>query len=68
MIASGFGAFNEVLELGAVAYLNAAKQVGDYFNNAFDLLFNMLGSIIACFFLMRYHKYKKSYSAIKRQA
>ena len=56
LIASGVGAFNEVLELGAVIYLNAAKQVGGYFNNAFDLLFNLLGSISACFFLMIYHK------------
>ena len=54
-IAMGIGAFNEVIELGAVAFLNAAEQVGDYMNNALDLVFNLLGSAIACIFITKYH-------------
>ncbi len=56
LIAMGVGAFIEVLEFGAVVFLGAAKQVGDYFNNALDLFFNLVGSIIACFFIIHYHK------------
>lgn len=56
LTASGFGALNEVMEFGAVLFLGAAKAVGDYYNNAWDLVFNMLGSIIACFFIHPYHK------------
>ena len=52
----GTGALNEVLEFGAVILFGAAKQVGDYLNNALDLVFNLTGSIIACFFIHPYHK------------
>jgi len=55
LIAMGIGAFNEVLELGAVLFLNAGSGVGDYINNAFDLFFNLIGSVIACVFIIRYH-------------
>ena len=47
-LASGFGAFNEIVELGAVIFLGAGKQVGDYMNNALDLVFNFLGAVAAC--------------------
>jgi len=56
LMAMGAGALNEVLELGAVVFLGAAEQVGDYFNNALDLIFNLIGSVIACFFIIYYHK------------
>ena len=55
-MAMGVGAFNEILELIAVVFLGAAEQVGDYFNNALDLFFNLIGSTIACFFIIHYHK------------
>ena len=55
-IAMGIGAFNEILELGAVIFLGAAKQVGDYLNNALDLVFNLCGSIIASFFIIRHRR------------
>ncbi|MFH1054442.1 MAG: DUF2238 domain-containing protein [Candidatus Woesearchaeota archaeon] len=46
MIGMGFGALNEVVELFAMLmYKNAG--VGDYYNNAFDLVFNLIGAIIA---------------------
>lgn len=64
LTASGFGAINEVLEFAAVIFLGAAQAVGDYYNNAWDLVFNMLGAIAACIFIHPYHKRTRS---IKRK-
>lgn len=55
LLASGLGALNEIMELGAVIYLGAAQQVGDYMNNAFDLVFNLIGAVAACFFIVVHH-------------
>ncbi|MGV8151279.1 MAG: DUF2238 domain-containing protein [Candidatus Woesearchaeota archaeon] len=54
--ASGIGALNEVMELGAVAFFDASAQVGDYMNNAFDLLYNLIGAILACVYLLYVQK------------
>lgn len=62
-ITTGIGALNEIFELSAVIFLNAGQQVGDYMNNAFDLVFNLLGSITACFFLI--YSYKKNKNSEK---
>jgi uncharacterized membrane protein YjdF len=59
LIALGLGTLNEVIELFAVLFLNAQERVGDYLNNAFDLFFDLLGSISACLFLSLYLKRKK---------
>lgn len=56
LIAMGTGAFVELIEFSAVVFLGAAERVGDYFNNALDLVFNLVGSIIACFFIVHYHR------------
>ncbi|MFH1316364.1 MAG: DUF2238 domain-containing protein [Candidatus Woesearchaeota archaeon] len=57
MIGMGFGALNEVVELFAMLmYKNAG--VGDYYNNAFDLVFNMIGGIIAVL-LINYSRIRK---------
>ena len=56
LIAMGIGVFNEILEFGAVVFLGAAKAVGDYFNNAIDLFYNLIGATIATFFIHPYHK------------
>ena len=60
LIASGIGAFNEILELGAVVFFDAAEQVGDYMNNAIDLVYNLAGSIAACFFILKHHKRQRN--------
>ncbi len=60
LIASGIGAFNEVLELFAVVFLGATKQVGDYLNNAFDLLFNLIGAAIASIYIVYYYRRKRN--------
>ncbi|MFH1209768.1 MAG: DUF2238 domain-containing protein [archaeon] len=51
LISLGIGAFVEIVELQAVLLLNIGDKVGDYFNNAFDLLYNLFGSIIATLFI-----------------
>lgn len=51
LMACGIGTLNEIMELGAVVWLDAAPQVGDYFNNAIDLVFNIIGSILAVIYL-----------------
>jgi len=56
LIAMGTGAFIEIIEFNAVVFLGAAERVGDYFNNTLDLVFNLIGSIIACFFIIYHHK------------
>lgn len=58
-MASGIGALNEILELGAVIWFNASLQVGNYFNNALDLLYNLIGAILACIYLFYIHREKK---------
>lgn len=55
LIALGIGSLNEISEFIAVVFLGAQEEVGDYFNNALDLVFNLLGSIIAVFFIFPYH-------------
>ena len=45
-VACGIGAYNELVELFLVVFLNAGVAVGDYLNNAFDLVFNLFGAFI----------------------
>ncbi|MBU0962287.1 MAG: DUF2238 domain-containing protein [Nanoarchaeota archaeon] len=59
LIVSGVGAFNEILELVGVIFFNAAKDVGGYMNNAFDLVFNLLGVLAASIYLVYYYKKDK---------
>jgi len=47
LIGMGLGVMVELIELGAVLFLDASSQVGDYYNNAFDLFFNTIGAILA---------------------
>ncbi|MGV8151579.1 MAG: DUF2238 domain-containing protein [Candidatus Nanoarchaeia archaeon] len=44
---ASIGAINEIIEFSTVVFLNAAEAVGDYYNNALDLVFNFIGAIIA---------------------
>jgi len=46
LMGMGVGALNEIIELGVVLVV-PESGVGDYENTAFDLVFNMLGAIIA---------------------
>lgn len=49
-ISAGYMTIVEINELIAVLFFNGARGVGDYFNNAFDLVFNMLGAIAGSLF------------------
>ncbi|MFH1769420.1 MAG: hypothetical protein ABH833_02000 [Parcubacteria group bacterium] len=49
LIVSGVGAVIEVVEFFAATFLDA--PVGSYTSNALDLLFNLVGAVIATFFL-----------------
>lgn len=45
LIAEGIGALNEIIEFSTVVFFNAIG-VGDYYNNALDLVFNLIGAMI----------------------
>lgn len=49
-IGMGIGSFNEMIEFAAVLTM-AKTGVGDYFNTAWDLVFNTLGAIIGVLYL-----------------
>ena len=46
---ASIGAINEIIEFLTVVFLNAGEDVGGYYNNAIDLIFNFIGAIIAVF-------------------
>ncbi|MDD5331760.1 MAG: DUF2238 domain-containing protein [Candidatus Nanoarchaeia archaeon] len=52
LMSLGVAGFYEVLELIPAVWLGAANQVGDYINNALDLVFGLLGSCVASFYLV----------------
>lgn len=54
----GVGALIEIVELFGVVFLNAGPRVGDYMNNALDLAWDFVGSIIASFLIRYFHKSK----------
>ncbi len=56
-IAMGAGALNEIIEFVSVLLI-PNNGVGGYFNTALDLVFNMIGSIIALFIVHFYYRRK----------
>lgn len=60
LMALGVGTINEMLELGAVTMFNVEGRVGDYNNNAIDLVYNCIGSILAIILIDLYRKHKDS--------
>jgi len=55
LMGMGVGALNEILEL-AVVLLAPQSGVGGYLNTAFDLLFNMLGAVVAGVWIALRHR------------
>ncbi len=55
MIAEAIGAVNEIIEFLAVV-LFKSEGVGDYFNNALDLIFNLIGAILGALVILRKKK------------
>jgi len=56
LLVSGLGAMNEIVEFGAVLFLDAAETVGGYYNNSLDLVYNLLGAVGALWIISKYHK------------
>ncbi len=56
LMGMGLGVIVELVELGAVLFLDASEQVGDYYNNAFDLFFNTIGAILAAVIIYFYRE------------
>ena len=57
LLGFGVAATGELIELFGVVYIGSAG-VGDYFNNAIDLVFNAIGASLASIFLVRHHSQK----------
>lgn len=55
LMTAGLGTLVEVVEFSGVV-LVAADGVGDYANNALDLVVNLLGAIVGSFVIMQYHR------------
>lgn len=53
----GFGALNEVIEFIAVLLL-PQTNVGGYENTGWDLVFNLIGCIIACFWIRWHYRHR----------
>ena len=51
----GLGAINEIIEFSTVVFFNSTG-VGNYYNNALDLIFNFIGALIAVLFMSRNNK------------
>ena len=54
LLAMGVGSIVEMAEFGAVIIFDATDQVGDYYNNSFDLIFNTLGAGLGTFVVYFY--------------
>lgn len=52
LIAEGIGAINEIIELSTVVLFNT-QGVGNYYNNALDLVFNLIGALIGAIIIIR---------------
>lgn len=56
LVSLGVGSINEMIEFFAVTFLDAAQQVGDYQNNAKDLVFNSIGAMTASIIIYYYYE------------
>ena len=65
IFAAGLGTIIEMVELIAVLALKAQNGVGNYLNNAFDLVFNFVGGGIGTLIVAMYHKEKYQAQAEK---
>lgn len=59
LMATGLGTFVELAEFFAVIVFGVTEQVGDYFNNAVDLFFNLFGAVLATIIVYYYQERPK---------
>tara|TARA_B100000315_G_C14279570_1_gene452418 strand:- start:179 stop:634 length:456 start_codon:yes stop_codon:yes gene_type:complete len=62
----GIAAFGEIVELIGVLQVGS-PGVGDYFNNAFDLVFNAIGALVASLLVVRHH-WKKDLIKVRQSS
>jgi len=62
LMALGVGVFNEIVEFLAVLFFNSEEGVGGYLNNAVDLIYNLIGALVAVIFIDTYRVYKNTHS------
>lgn len=55
---SSLGAVNEIIEFFAVIFFDAGATVGGYYNTALDLVFNLLGAIVAVILAVNFPNHK----------
>jgi len=58
LMTAGAGTLIELIELIAVIFFNAGVGVGDYMNNAIDLLVNFLGALAGSLIVVLYRNKK----------
>lgn len=51
LMSLGIGVINELVEFFGVTFFHIENRVGDYYNNALDLVYNAMGSLIALIFI-----------------
>jgi uncharacterized membrane protein YjdF len=56
LVAFAVGGFNEIIEFGMVVFADAGAAVGGYYNNALDLVFNLIGAILGVLFARKIWK------------
>ncbi len=59
LMAIGLGTINELVEFFAVLVFGVAEQVGGYFNNSLDLLFNTIGATLGTIVIYFYRERPK---------
>ncbi|HNV96816.1 MAG TPA: DUF2238 domain-containing protein [bacterium] len=55
LIAEGIGAINEIIELSTVVFFHT-QGVGNYYNNALDLVFNLIGAMLGSIIILNTNK------------
>ena len=57
LVSEGIGAVNEIIELSTVVFFHSTG-VGNYFNNALDLVFNIIGAFVGAWIAITFDKKK----------
>lgn len=64
LLAMGVGSIVEMAEFGAVVIFGATQQVGGYYNNALDLVFNTIGAALATIVVYIYRRPPKFFEKL----
>lgn len=67
LMVMGIGALNEVMEFGAVIFFDAGDRVGDYANNALDLIYNLIGASIGSIIIFFKRDYREQHQEYRKK-